>query len=148
LSPIKAPKRKVRNPANMRSSQPSARPTVYVVDDDDAVCRAFAFALDLEDFRVEVCATGEALLMKNLPLHDAVLVVDERLPGVSGLDTLKALRARGVELPAILVTSHPKTALKAAAAAAGVPVLEKPLMGETLVAAIRKGLAAAHARSN
>jgi FixJ family two-component response regulator len=119
-----------------------------VVDDDDAVCRALAFALDLEDFLVEVCATGETLLMKDLPLHDAVLVLDERLPGASGLDTLKELRARGVELPVILVTSHPKTALKDAAAAAGVPVLEKPLMGETLVAAIREGLAAVRAGSS
>jgi FixJ family two-component response regulator len=119
-----------------------------VVDDDDAVRRALAFALDLEDFAVEVCASGETLLMKSLPLHDAVLVVDERLPGASGLDTLNALRARGVELPAILVTSHPKTALKEAAAAAGVPVLEKPLMGETLVAAIRDILAATDAASS
>lgn len=132
----------------MRSSPPSVRPTVYVVDDDDAVRRALAFALDLEDFSVEVCATGETLLMQELPLHDAVLVLDERLPGASGLDTLKALRARGVALPAILVTSHPKMALKEAAAAAGVPVLEKPLMGETLVAAIRESLAAVRAASS
>jgi len=117
-------------------------PVVCVVDDDAAVRRALEFALDLEGFAVETYDSGEALLLRDLPEPPACLVLDERLPGVSGLDTLRQLRARHVELPAILVTSHPKPAFREAAAAEGVPILEKPLLGETLIAAIRNALGA------
>jgi len=112
------------------------RSIVFVVDDDAAVRRSLAFALDLDGFDVETLESGEALLLRDLPTDHACLVIDERLPGASGLETLRQLRARHVDLPAILVTSHPKAAFRAAAAAAGVPVLEKPLLGETLIAAI------------
>lgn len=67
---------------------------------------------------------------------------DQRLPGISGLDTLRQLRARDVALPAIFVTSHPRASFREAAAQAGVPILEKPLEAETLVAAIYSLLAA------
>lgn len=113
-----------------------ARTTVYVVDADLAVRQALAFTLDLEGFQVETLESGEALLLQTLPVREACLVIDEGLPGVSGLETIRQLRARGVTLPAILMTGDPKPALMARAAATKVPVLEKPLPGETLVAAI------------
>jgi len=116
------------------------RSIVFVVDDDAAVRRSLAFALDLDGFDVETLESGEALLLRDLPTDHACLVIDERLPGASGLETLRQLRARHVDLPAILVTSHPKAAFRAAAAAAGVPVLEKPLLGETLIAAIHQAV--------
>ncbi|WP_293677219.1 response regulator [uncultured Phenylobacterium sp.] len=115
---------------------PLPRPTIYIVDDDDAVRRALAFALDLEGFQVETYESGEALLRRESPQPPGCLVIDERLPGASGLDTLRELRARQVALPAVLVTSHPKPSFRAAAAAAGVPILEKPLESGTLVEAI------------
>lgn len=121
---------------DQRATAPSA--TVYVVDDDAAVRRALAFALDLEGFAVETYESGEAVLLRVLPESPGCLVIDERLPGVSGLDTLRALRARHVALPAILVTSHPKLAFRDAAAKAGAPILEKPFLSETLISEIRQ----------
>jgi len=112
--------------------------TVYIVDDDSGVRRALAFALDLAGFTVETFETGEALLLRDSPKGAGCLVLDERLPGVSGLDTLRQLRARKVDLPAILVTSHPKPSFRAAAAVAGAPILEKPLEGDTLTGAIHR----------
>lgn len=116
--------------------------TVYVVDDDSAVRRALAFALDLAGFAVETFTSGEALLLRDRPTGAGCLVLDERLPGASGLDTLRQLRARQIDLPAILVTSHPKPACREAAAIADVPILEKPLEGETLINAIHQVLGA------
>lgn len=110
---------------------------IFVVDDDPAVRRALAFALDLEGFAVETFESGEALMLRDRPQAPGCLVLDERLPGVSGLDTLRQLRARGVDLPALLITSHPNAPFRAAAALAGAPILEKPLMGDTLTTAIR-----------
>jgi FixJ family two-component response regulator len=118
------------------------RATVYVVDDDAAVRRALAFTLDLEGFGVETFESGEALLLRDRPPAPGCLVIDQRLAGISGLDTLRQLRARHVELPAILVTSHPRPAFREGAALAGAPILEKPLEGETLIAAIHSLLGA------
>ena len=125
---------------DLRLSEPRA--TVYVVDDDAAVRRALEFALDLEGFEVETFESGEALLLRDRPPAPGCLVIDERLPGVSGLDTLRQMRARHVDLPAIFVTSHPKPAFREAAALAGAPILEKPLEGETLIVAIHQLLEA------
>jgi FixJ family two-component response regulator len=121
------------------------RLTIHVVDDDAAVRRALAFALDLEGFDVETYESGEALLLRDRPHAPGCLVLDERLPGISGLDTLRQLRARHVDLPAVFVTSHPKPAFREAAARSGAPILEKPLEGETLIQAIQALLASSTA---
>jgi len=121
------------------------RATIHVVDDDDAVRRALAFALDLEGFDVETYASGEAILQGDAPMATGCLVIDERLPGLSGLETLRRLRERNVGLPAILVTSHPKPAFRAAAALARAPILEKPLESETLIGVIHRLLETAAA---
>jgi len=125
----------------MAQRNPLQPPLVCVVDDDDAVRRALEFALDLEGFAVETYGSGEALLLRSQPAVPACLVIDERLPGVSGFETLRQLQARHVDLPAILITSHPKPSIRDAAAAAGVPILEKPLLGDVLVTAIRDAMA-------
>jgi FixJ family two-component response regulator len=117
-------------------------PLIVVVDDDAAVRAALEFALELEGFRVRTCDSGEALLLLDLPERDACLVLDERLPGISGLEALAQLRRRGSRLPAVVITSHPGPRLRSAAASAGVPILEKPLMGEGLVNSVRAALAA------
>jgi FixJ family two-component response regulator len=124
----------------MSLPSPTGRATVFVIDNDEAVCRALELALDLEGFDVVTRGAGEALLLCDLPPRDAFLVIDERLPGISGLEALKQLRGRGVRLPAVMITSHPNPHFRRAAADMGVDILEKPLMGETLIAAVRKGL--------
>ncbi|HET6970735.1 MAG TPA: response regulator [Phenylobacterium sp.] len=121
------------------------RPVIFVVDDDAAVRRALEFSLDLEGFEVETFESGEALLLRDPPTFPGCLVIDERLPGISGLETLRQLRSRRVDLPALLVTSHPKPLFRVQASAFGAPILEKPLLGETLAAAIRTEIAAAAA---
>lgn len=119
----------------------AARPLVIIVDDDPAVRSSLAFSLELEGFQVDACESGEALLLCNLPDAHACLVIDERLPGISGLQALAQLRGRKVNLPALLITSNPKPATRAAAAAAGVPIVEKPLLCDALSGSIRAALA-------
>ena len=122
------------------------RPLVLIVDDDAAVRGSLKFALELEGFRVDTCESGEDLLARQLPQGAACLVIDQRLPGMDGLAALSRLRERNNQLPALLITSHPQPALRAAAAAAGVPIVEKPLMGQTLRDSIHKALARASSR--
>lgn len=115
-------------------------PKVLLVDDDVALLDALRFSLELEGFEVETFASGEALLLRDPPPPGACLVLDQKLSGVSGLATLGQLRARNIALPALLITSHPNPALRAAAAKAGVRIVEKPLMGDALVESIRSAM--------
>ena len=118
------------------------RPLTIVVDDDPAVRGSLQFALDLDGFDVEAFESAEALLRHDLADRPTCFVLDQNLPGATGLEALQALRARDVLAPAILITSHPKPAVVAAAAAAGAPIVEKPLLGDVLLREIHRVLAA------
>ena len=63
------------------------------------------------------------------------------MPGIGGLEALRTLRARNVSLPALLITTNPNAPLRRAAKAAGVPIVEKPLICDALVQSIREALA-------
>lgn len=119
------------------SSPRHARPLIIVADDDAALCAALKFSLEAEGFEVETCGSGEALLSRPLPADGACLLVDERLPGLSGLDALAELRRRGVTLPAFVITTHPSKAARTAARALDAPIVEKPLLGDALLDRIR-----------
>ncbi len=114
------------------------RPVVTVVDDDPAVCSSLKFALELEGFTVrsylraaEVLCAGE---------HDACdcFVIDQRMPGMTGMELIETLRSRRVSTPAILLVSHPNAAVSARAAKAAIPIVEKPLLGNALMERIRE----------
>jgi FixJ family two-component response regulator len=121
----------------------SATPaTVVLVEDDEALLQALRFMFASEGYEALACGTGEALLHLTLPGGDVCLVIDERLPGVSGLEALAVLRGRGVMAPALLTTTNPDSALHAAAARTGAQVVEKPLVGDILLAAVKAALAA------
>jgi len=114
---------------------------VLVIDDDPAVRASLRFALEIEGFVVHVFATSDELLARETLPAGACLVVDYILPTMNGLDLVAALRARGVDLPAILITSDPPAHLRREAAAAGMTLVEKPLLGNGLADAIRSALA-------
>jgi len=109
---------------------------VILVDDDDALRTALKFSLELDGFVVRIFATGEEMLMQSLPRRNSCLVLDQHLPGLSGLESLSVLRGRANRLPALLITSHPGPSLREAALKAKATIIEKPLMGDALVGEI------------
>jgi two-component system, LuxR family, response regulator FixJ len=125
----------------MTQAEPvSTRPIVLVIDDDPAVRNSLKFALEVEGFSVRVYPTGADLLKeKNIP-EIGCLVTDYHLPGMNGLDLLALLRERNIKLPAILITTHPSAAIRDRAASAGVHLIEKPLLSDTLFQGIRAAL--------
>jgi two-component system, LuxR family, response regulator FixJ len=126
-----------------KSNSATQRFIVAVVDDDAAVCSSLKFSLELEGFAVRTYADGAEFLAANDLGAFSCLVIDQRMPAMSGMELIATLRAQQVRTPAILVVSHPNPALSARAAVAGVPIVEKPLLGNALVERIREACAAA-----
>lgn len=118
-----------------------ARPCVTLVDDDPAVTHAMQFSFDLEGLDVRSFRDAESVLAADDLPQTGCLILDHNLPGMDGLALLERLRAKGVSLPAILITTNPRTALRNRAAAAGVPIIEKPLLTDALLTTVRKALA-------
>ena len=113
------------------------QPTVVIVDDDPAVRNSLKFSLELEGFAVRLYADGGELLADlDLPANGC-LVIDQVMPGTSGLDLVDVLRKRGISNPAVLIVSDSNPQVRRRAAVAGVAVIEKPFFGNTLVDAIR-----------
>jgi FixJ family two-component response regulator len=123
------------------SDGPVERNLVVVVDDDEAVRDSLRFSLVIEGFAVRVFSSGQQLLAEtSLPAGDC-FVVDQNMSGMNGLDLISTLRARNLTAPAILITSHPSAVVRDRAAAAGVPIVEKPFLDVTLVDSVRRSLA-------
>mgnify|MGYP001255535155 CR=1 FL=1 len=112
-------------------------PVVAVVDGDPAVCNSLKFSLEVEGFRVRTYGGGTELLRADLD-GCACFVVDQKMPGMSGLELIAKLRERAISAPAILIVSQPSVILSARAATAKVPIVEKPFLGNALVDRIRE----------
>jgi len=118
----------------------SLTPTVIVVEHDASVRRSLRFALAVEGFDVRTYARGFDMLGAfELPDRGCV-VVDYNLPDMTGLDLVAHLRNRHVSLPAILITTNPSVTLRRRAEEAGVPMIEKPLLGDILIDRITAAL--------
>lgn len=116
------------------------RPTVLVINGDDAVAHALKFRFELEGFDVRVHDDARTLLALGMIADDVCLVVDYDLPNTDGFQLLTGLRAGGVKAPAIMIVTNPNSALRARAAAAGVTIVEKPLLNDALLSAVRNAL--------
>ena len=80
--------------------------TVYVVDDDEAVRDSIRWLLEASDYKVELYDSGESFIAKYDPYAIAVLLLDVRMNGMSGLEVQEHLIARNADLPIIFITGH------------------------------------------
>jgi two-component system, LuxR family, response regulator FixJ len=117
------------------------RPIVAVVDDDPAVSISLKFALELEGFAVRIFGSGAEFLEAGNADECDCVVVDHKMPDMSGLELIEKLHDREVLTPAILLVSNPNAAVSARAARGAIPVVEKPLFGNALVERIREACA-------
>jgi FixJ family two-component response regulator len=116
-------------------------PIIAVVDDDPAVCNSLKFSLELEGFAVRAYRSGPEFLAAGDFRDCKCFIIDQRMPGMSGMEVIAALRDRKVSTPAILIISQPNKVLSARAAEAHVPIIEKPLLSNALVEKIREACA-------
>ncbi len=129
------------SPAERPTRSPEQSPTAFIVDDDDHIRGAIRSVLEAEGLDVEDFANCEAFLAAYRPGHEACLLVDAYLPGMSGLDLLQRLRDTGVCLPAIMITGHGDVPMAVKAMQAGaLDFIEKPVGRVKLLACVNQAI--------
>jgi FixJ family two-component response regulator len=117
-------------------------PTVFVVDDDAAVRRFLGGLIESVELRVETYASAQDFLGAYEPGRPGCLVLDVRMPGMSGLELQRELADRAVDLPVIVLTGHGNVQVAVHAMKAGaVDFIEKPFDNELLLDRIQKAVA-------
>lgn len=116
--------------------------TVYLIDDDASVRRGLGRLLKSAGYDVVMCDTPEAYLAMESRRKPSCLLLDIRMPGMTGLELQRALRAQGRHPAIVLLSGHADEATAERALSDGaVAVLSKPVDFNTLVEAIERGLA-------
>ncbi len=116
-------------------------PVVFIVDDDASVRRAIQDLLSSVALRSEAFATPQEFLASRRADCPGCLVLDVRLPGMSGLDFQRALAEAGVSLPVIFITGHGDVPMSVQAMKSGaVEFLMKPFRTQELLDAIQQAL--------
>jgi RNA polymerase sigma factor (sigma-70 family) len=122
-------------------------PVVFVVDDDPSVRSSLKFLISTVGLQVESFSSAETFLHKKPPDAPSCLVVDVRLPGLSGLDFQRELAARNIRIPIVFVTGHGDIPMSVRAMKAGaVEFLTKPFRDQDLLDAVRVALERDRAR--
>ena len=117
-------------------------PTVFVVDDDQAVRRFLCGLIASVDLRVEAYASAREFLDAYEPGRPGCLLLDIRMPGMSGLELQKELAQRTIDLPVIILTGHGDVQVAVHAMKAGaLDFIEKPFNNELLLDRIQKAVA-------
>ncbi len=116
-------------------------PTVFIVDDDPGLCRALACLLESIHLPCETYSSARQFLCAYDPRRPGCLVLDVRMPDMSGLDFQAELTARGYTIPVIIITGYADvpTAVRALKAGA-VEFIEKPFSDQAIVECIQKAI--------
>ena len=122
-------------------------PVVFVVDDDSSVRSSLKFLLSTVGLQVESFDSADNFLHKKPPDAPSCLVLDVRLPGLSGLDFQRELAARNIRIPIVFLTAHGDIPMSVRAMKAGaVEFLTKPVRDQDLLDAVRVALEQDRAR--
>lgn len=122
-------------------------PTVFVVDDDPSIRRAIKHLISSMGLQVELFGSAQEFLLAKRPGAPCCLVLDIRLPGISGLDFQRDLINRNIRIPIIFITAHADVPMTVRAMKAGaVEFLSKPFRDQDLLDAVQAALAKDQAR--
>lgn len=119
-----------------------AGPTVYVVDDDPAMRSSLRWLIESVGLTVRTCSSAQEFLRTYEPTDPGCLVLDVRMPGMSGLDLQGELAARKIKIPILIITGYAEVPLAVRAMKAGAfDFIEKPFSDQTLLDRIRAAVA-------
>ena len=116
--------------------------TVFIIDDDASVRDSLGLVLGLRGYRTALFADAASFLSALRPEWQGCMVIDIRMPGMSGLELQRALQERGCTLPAVIITGHGDvSSAREAFRSEAIDFLEKPLNEARLLQAIDEGFA-------
>jgi FixJ family two-component response regulator len=119
----------------------AAVPTVFIIDDDRGMRQSIQDLVESVGLRAESFATGEEFLKRKRTNDPSCLVLDVRLPQMSGLDFQRQLAETGMQIPIIFVTAHGDVPMSVRALKSGaVEFLTKPFRDQDLLDAIQQAL--------
>jgi FixJ family two-component response regulator len=119
----------------------AALPTVFIIDDDKGMRQAIEDLVESVGLRAETFASGEEFLSRRHISGPSCLVLDVRLPQMSGLDFQRRLAETGMQIPIIFVTAHGDIPMSVRALKSGaVEFLTKPFRDQDLLDAIQQAL--------
>ncbi len=119
-----------------------AKSTVFVVDDDQAMRNSLKWLIESVGVPVESFSSADDFLAQYQPGRAGCLVLDVRMPGMSGLELLEHLAERSIHIPAVMITGHGDVPMAVRAMKSGaIDFIEKPFNDEALLDAIRRALA-------
>jgi FixJ family two-component response regulator len=117
---------------------PNEKIWVYVIDDDPAVLKSLCALLNAHGYATTPCASAENFLRVYDPALKACLLLDMRLPGMSGAQLQAHLTQIGISLPTIILTAHGDVPVAVKSMRAGaIDFIEKPARVEEILAAIK-----------
>jgi FixJ family two-component response regulator len=115
--------------------------TVFIVDDDASVRRSLARLVKSAGLNAVAFSSSREFLQSELPDAPCCLVLDVRMPGLSGLDLQDEMQARDLDVPIIFITGHGNVPMSVRAMKAGaVDFLEKPFDDEVLLGIVSRAL--------
>jgi FixJ family two-component response regulator len=115
--------------------------TVFVVDDDDAVRNSLRLLLKSAGLTTEVAASAQEFLSNYDTAHPGCLVLDVRMPGISGLEMQHELNVRGATIPVIFITGHGDIPMAVEAMQHGAfDFLQKPFRDQELLDRVQRAL--------
>ena len=122
---------------------------VFLVDDDAAVCHALSVFLEASGSHVRAYHSAEAFLEEAEYTAEGVLLLDQRMTGMSGLELQAELVRRGIDLPIIFISGHGDVQMSVKAVKTGaLDFLEKPFRNEDLLVSIREAFSHANHTRN
>lgn len=125
-----------------KNAEPMREPAIFVVDDDQAVRDAIHLLLTGAGFKTKIFANAKEFLAGYQPEQPGCLLLDVRMPGMSGLELQETLNQRDIRLPIIIISGHGDVPMAVRAMKAGaMDFIEKPFSGQTLLEHIRQALA-------
>ena len=125
----------------MTSAPPSLSPLIHLVDDDEAVRSSLALLNSTVGLRVQSWAEPQGFINRFDRQTVGAIVLDVRMPGISGLSVLDTLKAQGVDQPIIMLTGHGTVEMCRRAFKSGAAeFLEKPVNDEALLEALQNAV--------
>ena len=126
---------------------PTIDPTIFIVDDDASVRDSLALLLGLRGYRTQIFANAETFLKAFSPAWHGCILLDIRMPGMTGLELYAELRRRECSVPVVIITAYGDVGTARAALKVGATdFLEKPVDDELLIDVLRNALGAEEAR--